>query len=153
MSPEQSAELQQLKTNQPVVPMMDCSFTVDELLKALKDTKNTSAPSLDGISYRALKRSPPAVHRSLTRLYNYIWLTGEMPDEWQKSFITPLFKAGDPLNAGNYRGIAISSCLMKLFHNMIHNRLYTLWKITTSFTTTKMVLKREHTLSQTMSLS
>jgi hypothetical protein len=37
--------------------------------------------------------------------------------------IFPIYKTGDPLNPSNYRGIAITSCLSKLFNSILNARL------------------------------
>ena len=56
-------------------------------------------------------------------MFNKIYKTGEYPKAWSSSYITPLHKKrkkGDPLN---YRGIAISSSMGKLFNSKLDSRL------------------------------
>ena len=36
------------------------------------------------------------------------------PDDWRWSYIVPFFKAGDEEVTGNYRGIALGSCVAKV---------------------------------------
>jgi hypothetical protein len=43
--------------------------------------------------------------------------------EWVQGLIFPIYKTGDPLNSSNYRGIAITSCLSKLFNSIFNARL------------------------------
>jgi tRNA(Glu) U13 pseudouridine synthase TruD len=42
--------------------------------------------------------------------------------EWVQGLIFPMYKTGDPLNPSNYRGIAITSCLSKLFNSILNAR-------------------------------
>ena len=44
---------------------------------------------------------------------------------WSKGLILPIFKAGNANDPANYRGIAITSCLAKLFNRVMNKRLTT----------------------------
>ena len=44
---------------------------------------------------------------------------GGMPVEWQPVRIQPIYKKGDPLNPDNYRPIAITSVLYRLYAGMV----------------------------------
>ena len=57
------------------------------------------------------------------KLFNKILKSGEFPSEWSRAYIVPLHKSGDCYNPDNYRGLAINSCLGKLFTTILNNRL------------------------------
>jgi potassium voltage-gated channel Eag-related subfamily H protein 8 len=59
----------------------------------------------------------------LVKLFNIILSSGIYPTEWVQGLIFPICKTGDPLNPSNYRGIAITSCLSKLFNSILNARL------------------------------
>ena len=44
---------------------------------------------------------------------------GGMPSAWQPVRIQPIYKKGDPLDPGNYRPIAITSVLYRLYASML----------------------------------
>ena len=46
-----------------------------------------------------------------------------MPDVWMKSFIVPIFKGGEQELPGNYRGIALGSCVAKVMARVICEQL------------------------------
>ena len=46
-----------------------------------------------------------------------------VPDEWMRSYMVPLFKAGDPALPGNYRGIALGSCVAKVLAKVVVKKL------------------------------
>ena len=48
---------------------------------------------------------------------------GEMPEQWSILNIVPIPKSGDLSQAGNYRGISLSSIVAKTFNRMILNRI------------------------------
>ena len=59
----------------------------------------------------------------LVKVFNIILSSGIYPAEWVQGLIFPIYKTGDPLNPSNYRGIAITSCLSKLFNSILNARL------------------------------
>ena len=49
--------------------------------------------------------------------------SNHFPTEWKKENIRPIFKGGNQNHPSNYRGIAIMSCLAKLFSYLLNNGL------------------------------
>jgi hypothetical protein len=56
-------------------------------------------------------------------IFNSILKTGIYPETWTTGIIVPIHKSGDKMDTNNYRGIAISSCLSKLFNSILNSRL------------------------------
>ena len=50
-------------------------------------------------------------------------MTGEMPEEWQKAIVKPIFKSGDRHDWANYRLISLISVVGKLFEAVIAARI------------------------------
>ncbi|VFQ93984.1 unnamed protein product, partial [Cuscuta campestris] len=60
----------------------------------------------------------------LTKLFNVIFRTARMPDEWRESLLVPLFKGkGDIQSCENYRGIKLLSHTMKVWERVIEFRV------------------------------
>ncbi|VFQ76061.1 unnamed protein product [Cuscuta campestris] len=60
----------------------------------------------------------------LTKLFNVIFRTARMPDEWRESLLVPLFKGkGDIQSCENYRGIKLLSHTMKVWERVIEYRV------------------------------
>ncbi|GJW91913.1 retrovirus-related pol polyprotein LINE-1 [Tanacetum coccineum] len=60
----------------------------------------------------------------LTCLFNKIFLSAKMPDEWRLSEVIPFYKnKGDAQACSNYRGIKLLSHTMKLWERVIERRL------------------------------
>ena len=60
----------------------------------------------------------------LTRLFNQILISKDIPDSFKTGIITPVLKKGkDPKVMGNYRGITVSSTFGKLFEYSILGKL------------------------------
>lgn len=59
----------------------------------------------------------------LLKIINTAWTEGEIPEDWSKGMITPVFKKGDKLDPANYRAITLLSIPGKLFCRMVLNRI------------------------------
>ena len=80
----------------------------DEVRVALRRIKNGNAVGPDDISVEVWKCLGEMAVKFLTRLFNNTLTTEEMPREWRRSVLVPIFKnKGDVQNFSNYRGIRI----------------------------------------------
>jgi hypothetical protein len=60
----------------------------------------------------------------LTKLFNLIFRSNKMLDEWRRSILIPIFKnKGDVQSCTNYRGIKLMSYIMKLWERINEHRL------------------------------
>jgi hypothetical protein len=72
-----------------------------------------------------IKAGGDILSEALVTVFNAVLRDGCYPTLWQNNLILPIFKSGSKTDQNNYRGIAISSCLGKLFCMLINNRLDT----------------------------
>ena len=57
-------------------------------------------------------------------IFNYIWLTGNVPPSWHDAIVVPIPKPGkDHTDPINYRPISLTSCVCKTLERMVNNRL------------------------------
>jgi len=47
------------------------------------------------------------------------WRTGELPKDWRKASVTPVFKKGKKEDPGNYRPVSLTSTLGKVMEQLI----------------------------------
>ena len=115
----------------PIPPDPHTSFDNDdiqleELQYAIRKSKYFSSPSpFDQVPYSIIKRCPVLVP-ALLDIYNHSWHTYDVPPAWKRASITliPKGKAQeDPTNPANFRPIALTSCIGKLFSTILKNRL------------------------------
>ena len=98
-------------------------LTLQELEHTLDDSKDT-APGKDQIKAEMLKQLPPNGKQYMLCLFNQIWNNEGFPEEWKESVIIPIAKPGkDPSNPGNYRPIALTSCVCKAMEKIVNIRL------------------------------
>ena len=59
----------------------------------------------------------------LTNIFNHVWLTEQIPEDWRKGIILPFWKRkGDALTCSNHRGITLLSIPGKTFARVVINR-------------------------------
>ena len=62
----------------------------------------------------------------MVSLFNLAWRRLEWPKDWQRAYFMPLYKGdGSQLDPDNYRLLAISSVVMKLFEKILDRRIQT----------------------------
>jgi len=81
--------------------------------------------SYSGLCPGLLKWIPDTWIAYLCHIFNVVFCDGEYPLEWQASKLTILFKKGDRMNCGNYRGLSIMDTLSKVYDILLNERLKT----------------------------
>lgn len=81
------------------------------------DAKKPSGP--DDIPNSFLRRYAEQLSPFLTDIFNLSLATGEIPHDWRKARVVPIYKNGDRLSVSNYRPISITSTCCKLFEHVI----------------------------------
>ena len=91
--------------------------------KILKKCSSSSTPGPDKVPYSCLKKLP-STHKFLATLYSKILLrTQECPHTWCTANLSLIHKSGDPADPANFRPIALTSVLGKIFHKILASRL------------------------------
>ena len=103
---------------------LDCPFSLTELTVAVKSLKNNKSLSFDQITNEMLKVAFPVIGKQLLCIFNSVLLTCTVPSSWKDTILTPIHKSGPHDDPNNYRGIAVSSCVYKLFSKLLNSRLY-----------------------------
>lgn len=101
-------------------------ITMDELEEAIHKLKNGKAPGGDKITAEMIKHIGQKGKELMLKIYNKIWMEEEIPNEWRKTLIVPIYKnKGNKRDCNNYRGISLISTAMKILEQIIDKRLRT----------------------------
>lgn len=102
---------------------LDNVIEISEIKAAMKSLKNKTSSSFDSINNEMIKSSSPDLQHILLNIFNIVLNSGIYPSSWRESILKPIFKKGKDDDPNNFRGIAISSCISKLFSRILYNRL------------------------------
>ena len=96
-------------------------ITTTELDSSIKSLKNGKASSLDMINNEIIKSLDTNHKLIMLNLFNACFSRGIYP--WNVSIISPLHKKGNKSDPDNYRAVAVSSVIGKLFSTILLERL------------------------------
>ena len=60
---------------------------------------------------------------ALALIYPASYEQGQVPGDWKRAFVTPLFKNGDKSKGSNYRPVSLTSCCCKVMKHIVHSHL------------------------------
>lgn len=99
-------------------------ITENEILKCIKNLKNSKSPGDDLIINEYIKSTSQLLMPIYVKLFNIIFDTGTIPETWLTGNIIPFYKnKGEKNDPQNYRPITILSCFGKLFTSILNERL------------------------------
>jgi hypothetical protein len=102
-----------------------------EIGEALKRMKGGKTMGPDGIPIEVWRCLGARVIVWLTKLFNLIFRSNKMPEEWRRNILVLIFKnKGDVQSYTNYHGIKLMSHTMKLWERVIEHRLRRVTSVT-----------------------
>ena len=109
----------------PTVPMVTSEFTEEEVRHIILKSKSASTPSpADQVPYVVLKKCPSLIP-ALLHIFNSCWGLQRVPEAWKVGVIRLLGKKkaeDDPSKPNNFRPIALTSCIGKVFTSLLKQR-------------------------------
>lgn len=106
------------------VPFLDNIVLSDEkilqVINKLKPSKNGGA---DEVNSSFLLGIAQAIVVPLLLIFKKSLESGEIPDDWRKANVTPIFKKGSRKKPENYRPVSLTSNICKIFERLIANEL------------------------------
>ena len=97
-------------------------FSDDNVRRAVRSLPNKTLTGTDQISYRLLKAAGPTVVGPLTTSFNCSLRLRQVPKEWKKAVIIPVFEGGhkDRRGSTNNRQISLTSCVARTMEKLLN---------------------------------
>jgi hypothetical protein len=101
----------------------EASPTEFEVRKEIHALKRNKSPGPDNLPPVLFIEGGEALTTALVNLLRKIWESGEIPKDWCKSTVVPIFKKGTKSLCDNHRGISLVSIASKVLTGIIRRRL------------------------------
>jgi len=99
-------------------------ITTAEVGEVVRQMKVGKAPGPDNLHSEFLKLLDDQGLKHIAAIYNKIYQTGKIPQEWLRSEFIALPKKPGARACNDYRTISLMSQLLKVFLKVIHKRIY-----------------------------
>jgi hypothetical protein len=105
------------------VAMGTVVVTQQMIRKQIRRLRKEAAPGPDEITPGLLKMLEEEVLLPLEIIFNKSLTTAQVPSEWRKANVTPIFKKGTKGDPGNYRPVSLTSVPCKMLETIVKDRL------------------------------
>ena len=109
--------------NPDIPTLTDVTFNEDDLSDAIDEISLTAASGPDGLCAIFLKKCKSSLLTPLTELWRDCLDLGVTPEKLKEAHIIPVYKGGNQGVAANYRPIALTSHLIKVFEKVMRKKI------------------------------
>ena len=99
-------------------------MSINELKDAFFSLQTNKSLGHDEISFDVIKSCFGSLSKPLLHIFRLSLEEGIFPDDLKAAKVTPIFKAGDENDFGNYWPISVLSCFSKILEKIMYKRLF-----------------------------
>ena len=104
----------------PVITSLDSPLTIDEVSRAIRQTRSGKSPEMGGIPAEIFKSAGPVALEALHSLLTSIWEEDDVSKEFRNTSVVSLFKnRGSKTDCSNHQGISLLSVARKILARVI----------------------------------
>ena len=120
ISGEEFSKSYPMPTTEDQFPIIqNINITLNGVVKLLRDLNPTKSPGPDNLGPRVLKELADEVGPLLLLIYRKSLQTSEVPEDWRKANVTPVYKKDQRYQAENYRPISLTSVCCKVMEHIV----------------------------------
>ena len=101
----------------------DINITLEEVEKVLNGLKPDKSPGPDNLHPKVLYESRKEICVPLFMIFNQSIQEGNIPNDWRKAIVVPIFKKGSKKEPSNYRPVSLTSVVCKLCESLIRKNV------------------------------
>ena len=98
-------------------------ITHSAVRKKIRKLKTLSAAGPDEIGPKLLQELENELTPVLVKIFNRSVQYGEIPEDWRKENVTPIFKKGSKADPGNCRPVSLTSVCCRVLESVIRDAL------------------------------
>jgi hypothetical protein len=95
------------------------TFSPTAVINAIKKLKPNNASGPDGLPPLLFKKVAASLAEPLSLMFTSFFSVGQIPQEWRKAIVTPVYKSGSSSIASNYRPISLTCVACKLMERIV----------------------------------
>ncbi len=122
-SPEDFPDKTPLQSEHKYPNIPDIEVSEEGINKLLTDLNPNKAMGPDGLHPRILKQLAKVISPILRLIFQKSIDTGEIPSDWKKANVAPIFKKGVRYEAANYRPVSLTCICSKLLEHIVTKHL------------------------------
>ena len=103
--------------------MAEVTITERQIKHKILKLKEHSAGGPDNISAKILKTAVHEIAQPLQLIFNESLRTGQVPLDWKKAEVVPIFKKGTRGDPGNYRPVSLTSIAGKVMESVLKDAI------------------------------
>ena len=94
-----------------------------DVMDAIDQINANSSCGPDGIPAILLKKCKSQLCKPIRLIWTESFQTGIVPKYYKTSYVTPLFKKGNRVEASNYRPISLTSHIIKIYERILRQKI------------------------------
>ena len=95
--------------------------------------KTNKSPGYDNLQVNVIRNLYKEIKTSLMNIFNLLLTTGIFPDRTKVAKVTPIFKKAEKCTISNYRPISVLLCFSKILEQIMYNKLYHYFTVSTFY--------------------
>ena len=111
------------KNNKKYPDIEDIHISVDGVEKLLNDLNPHKSMGPDGLHPKVLRQLSSTIAPMLQLIFQTSVTTGQVPSDWKKANVCPIFKKGERYDPANYRPVSLTCICSKLLEHIITKHL------------------------------